>query len=316
MSALSNIIQVGTSLPKTLGVQCSHSIDALLVGREKQLVLGESTSLVTAGMKFYSKVGYGKDLYGYEIPLPQTELEKYLGARAAQTAFNVFGNSRTTTSIERRQLLNEGGTGTSTSSLYSYASLSSSQTTTNYLTLQANTTIIKLKIGYDGMLNDSTTTITMPTVGQITYSALQSVNGTVHCGLNSSSYDVALNCSLDPSLVVKCPGNITTDISYTCPGYSVVPECLAWVQQLADFAVVPECVVVQYDSNQTVCQCTGPTGYGDSEDDGGHVSYSNELAASAQIITSAFTNTILHTKVDASTLAKNPVRHPSFVFIS
>ena len=308
LSALSSVVQVGTALPKTLGIQISQTIDTLMVGREQHLVLGESTSVVTGSIKFSSQVGYGKDLYGYDTPLPQTDLEKFLGVVPARTSFDVFESS--TGGVGRRQL--RGGGGVSSSSPYGFTTVSNTQTTNNYLDLTANTTIVKLKIGYDGLLNGSTTTITLPTVGLITYLNIPSVNGTVHCGLNSSSYEVPLNCSANPSLVAICPGNITTDISYTCPNYTVTPQCLAWVSQLSAFAKFPECVVVQYDSNQTVCQCTGPTGYGDSEDDGGHVSYSNELAASAQIITSGFTNTVLHTKVDARTFAKNPVRYPIY----
>jgi len=311
LSALSSVVQVGTALPKTLGIQISQTIDAIIVGREQQLVLGESTSVVTGSVKFYSKVGYGKDLYGYETPLPQTDLEEYLGVVPARTSFDVIKISTGRTS--RRQLGVVGdGISSSSPSPYGHTTVTNTQTTNNYLDLAANTTVIKLKIGYEGVLNGSTTTITFPTVGLISYLNIPSVNGTVNCGLNSSSYVVPLNCTANPTLVATCPGNILTDIYFTCPQYTVTPSCLAWGSQLNTFAQVPECVVVQYDSNQTVCQCTGPTGYGDSEDDGGHVSYSNELAASAQIITSGFTNTVLHTKVDARTFAKNPVRYPIY----
>jgi len=106
------------------------------------------------------------------------------------------------------------------------------------------------------------------------------------------------------------------NIKYTCPLTAVVPQCLAWVSERAAFEQLPQCVVVDYDSTRTVCECTGSTGYGDSEEDGGQVSFSNELAASASIITSTFTNTILHTKVDASTFAKNVVSRLVLYFVN
>ena len=167
---------MGPALPKTLGIQISQTIDTLMVGREQHLVLGESTSVVTGSIKFSSQVGYGKDLYGYDTPLPQTDLEKFLGVVPARTSFDVFESS--TGGVGRRQL--RGGGGVSSSSPYGLTTISNTQTTNNYLDLTANTTIVKLKIGYDGLLNGSTTTITLPTVGLITYLNIPSVNGTVH----------------------------------------------------------------------------------------------------------------------------------------
>ena len=101
-------------------------------------------------------------------------------------------------------------------------------------------------------------TLVLHNVQPINYIDVPESTKTVRCfEWRSHEYEVLVNCPSGAVLNVTCPAHKKGDFEITCPARLSQPECSTWTGQ--EYAVNPDCVVVDYTAYNTTCFCSAAT---------------------------------------------------------
>ena len=97
----------------------------------------------------------------------------------------------------------------------------------------------------------------------VEYDSSEILTGSSYCAAAGDRLPYLMNVSCgDDYEIVKCPGNNSVYVDYTCSSYYDSPQCSVW-DEAGNFISNSHCAATEYDAYSTTCVCDGMAGVGD-----------------------------------------------------
>ena len=289
IKALATLMSNGKSIPVSVAYSISKAIDKISTARGILLGTGESTSITTSVLRFFTEKSY-LSLANHKLySCPQTALEIFMREPRTTASFmsERKNNSRrlqsdsSTVDFQSQSVRFDGGDG-------DIVIVSLSLSTISYHSLTPpNSTAEKVQLYSDSMHSYlNTITATVQNVHPIQYFNDPSSYNHIACEPRGMAYDIVGSCTNTSDIHLRCPGNDSRVLRYSCPGRQLIPTCVAW--NGTDYVVNSACTVISYTAHNTTCQCSGSTNYDGSGTNNPQI---DDLAASTDIIVYGFVET-------------------------
>ena len=265
LSALSNVIDRGLSTPASVLAVVSAAIKKLTFSRQDYLAVGEFSSLTSSNIRMHVAVLYAGNLNLTSLKLPQTPTEALVGEPATTAHILTTGDVYGTLTVSIAQY---------TKSPY------------------GNATLVTGSIIVQTYFHDTPSSNEVQVVLRNSRAISRNqplVTGQVNCLAAAHPYPVLVSCNVGYNMTVSCLGNVSGQISYTCPAQIHTMKC-----KLGDgvtFNTDESCRVVSYTSENTTCQCQGSSSSHRRLSAGETNPIIQEIGASLEIVTSNFVET-------------------------
>jgi hypothetical protein len=300
MTALSTVLQKGSSLSSDLVTNISSAVTTLNNGIQSRMAVGQQTvELTTANVRMSTSLQTASDIDGSTFSPPLTTYEKYLGANTSSLGVNmsaagIDSNSAVGVSVMQYtsnphgKVTNSRSTGLSLSA-YSAGTVSS--------------TSRRRRLATSGSVG---VTIVLDNIDSEEYYSYEAYNSTVFCEETGSSYNLTVVCPV-VNQTVACTGLATGYVNVTCPAVSYLPQCNIW--DGSSYTTSSSCTVSDYTATTTTCLCF--TSSPDSVDQGDlAVSELQEFAASAELVIGNFVDTF----TSVTQLSLSSITHNAIIF--
>ena len=283
-TALSNLLERGSSMPADIANKLFTAVQSLAQGRQLSLAVREiATTVVATNIRITTSVLYAEDLNTSQLEVPVSDIERVTKSSTSiasvRTAAQIYDSVGVTVFQMTRSPHRANGTFSPvvSSSFYYYASVVRSEAW-----------------------------ITLVNTNAVTYKSAQKLNGTVACAYFSRPYEVTVNCSYGRIFIVTCEANSTGSLYYTCPAYSEAAVCASW--NGASYSADSFCETITFSPTNTTCLCSSSRKLSSRRLSDNEQSNPTELslASSAQLIEEQFISVWVSAKnLNASTVKNN-----------
>ena len=305
IKALSSVIRNGKKIPAFTAYNISNAIDEISAARGLQLSAGENTTIATDVLRVTTIKAFLSIATHTVYSCPQTALEIFVKAPVTIASFNEESGNR-------HLILNSSkNTGASQSAQDNGANgdlitVSLSLSTISYRGInRPNSTAERIQLYFDSYSSSLyTVTAVVPNLNTVHYYDEPPSILYAACEPRGSPYNIPGNCTTAPDLQIKCPGNDSRVVQYTCPGRQLIPTCVAW--NGSDYVKNSACTVISYTGQNTTCACVGSTNNDGSLSTNPQI---DDLAASTKIVLYGFAETWSSAaNVNQNSFVENKVR--------
>jgi len=237
ITALSNVLSKGASMPPEFLSNVTAAIDTLMVGCQSNAAIGEAAVTETSTNLRVLTVVVDKDGVTNQVfSLPVSEFEEFTG----DSSSNVVLNADFLTSTES-------------------LGFSVFQLNGNPFGAAVNSTQLVIQTivyGGSGSSSAPTSNSTLRNNEDIDYVRVSGENITVVCDeILSVPYNVSGTCADGQTVNVECPAGQKGEYIVTCPGYHTQPECVVLDETTGEYELSAYCSLVDYTSAYTTCTC-------------------------------------------------------------
>jgi hypothetical protein len=287
-SALSNIVEKGSSLPTDLLDGVTAAMTALTAGCQTDLGVGEAPLTVTTGnMKLVTQLVDKDALMGASISAPRSDFDAFNNVPGPTIAIDNFSlSSSDSLGITIIQFTNNPKKVPTNSSKISVkgTKYSASPSDSNRLAgLRHGRALTAASTHGVGI------TLVLQNNAPIHYSDVQESIVTVRCfEYKPAEYYRNITCPSGKVLNLTCPAYAKGVYNITCPAEKDTPQCTTFDGER--YSANPHCRVVAYTPYNTSCYCVDDTNTGRRRlaGDSGVVEYSSTLVVVATHVGTTF----------------------------
>ena len=242
VTALSNVLEVGSALPSWLLGNISGTVSVLTTGMQSNMAIGEPAQNITSkNAQLGTSVASGSSLATAQFGPPRTSAQSFENVPMSSMS---FGNPNS---------LGSSGARGVTVAQYNNNPFGSNNTHTTVLgnqVLSYGTSSSGRRRLFNVQLPDLV--MVLPNTAPVDYSRF-SKNGTVHCLKAPEKYVVSIKCQGNTTLHIRCNGTAAGNTAFNCPSHFVEPKCVMW--DGTSFSTNNNCKVVAYTAWNTTCSC-------------------------------------------------------------